>query len=359
MEFLKHKLGNIIDCYDKHRKPLSSIERSNFKGIYPYYGAQEIIDNIQQYIFDGKYILLAEDGENLRSRVKPIANIVEGKFWLNNHAHIFKTKKGFNMEYLCYYLNSIDISGYITGTTQPKLNQTNMKNIELYLPTFKIQNKIAKIINAINNKISENTTTNDNLYEIGITTINYIISNADSTITLNKIIKFIKGKKPIEIVDTKKENYLKYLTIACLNNQELNYADSSKTIICNNDLLMVMDGASSGDIYYSNYGIVGSTLAKIEILDDEFQKEYVFFLIKNYNDLIKSKNTGSAIPHTDKVFVGTLEVPNISKDKQEYFVTLLKKINQNSKENETLVKLRDTLLPKLMNGEIELDNIKI
>ena len=163
MEFKKYKLGEIIDCYDKQRKPLSSTQRNLFKGVYPYYGAQEVIDYVKEFIFDGKYILLAEDGENLRSKVKPITNIVEGKFWLNNHAHIFKTKKEFNIDYLCYYLNSIDISGYITGTTQPKLNQSNMNDIEIKLPSFKIQNNIARVLNVLNDKIIENTATNNNL----------------------------------------------------------------------------------------------------------------------------------------------------------------------------------------------------
>ncbi|HHX66632.1 MAG TPA: type I restriction endonuclease subunit S, partial [Gallicola sp.] len=117
-------------------------------------------------LFDGKFILLAEDGENLRSKIKPIANIVSGKFWLNNHAHIFKTKIGFNMEYLCYYLNNIDISGYITGTTQPKLNQSNMNNIDIILPSKKNQDKIGNILYTINKKIELNNQTNDNLYYI-------------------------------------------------------------------------------------------------------------------------------------------------------------------------------------------------
>ena len=176
---------------------------------------------------------------------------------------------------------------------------------------------------------------------------------------LSEVIKFAKGKKPIDMVNYKKESYEKYLTIACLNGQELNYANTTKMIMSNNDLLMVMDGASSGDVYYGGYGIVGSTLARIDCFNNQYISEFIYFVLKFYKELIQSKNTGSAIPHTDKIFVGSLEIPKISLDKQKKYKVLLRKMQQNNIENEYLIKLRDTLLPKLMNGEIDLDRIEI
>ena len=99
-----------------------------------------------EYIFDGKYILLAEDGENLKTRKKDLVKIVEGKFWLNNHAHIFRTKENVDLEYLYYYLLRMDLSEYITGSTQPKLNQENMNQIQIKLPKYDIQKKVSKIL---------------------------------------------------------------------------------------------------------------------------------------------------------------------------------------------------------------------
>lgn len=223
----------------------------------------------------------------------------------------------------------------------------------------KYQDKIVRILDTITDKIKENTATNNNLLEIGISLVNKYFSDSNDYRVLDNIIKFSKGKKPKDISLVKIDDYIKYLTIACLNGQELTYANSDKTMIADNDLLMVMDGASSGDIYYSDYGIVGSTLARIDVLDENIEKEYIYFCLKKYNDLIKSKNTGSAIPHTDKVFVSSLKIPNIDNEKQQYFKVLLKNIQENEKENKTLEQLRDTLLPKLMNGEIDLENIEI
>lgn len=176
---------------------------------------------------------------------------------------------------------------------------------------------------------------------------------------LSNAIKFVKGKRPLDITPEIKEKYKKYLTIACLNGQELNYADPTKMVLSNNDLLMVMDGASSGDVYYTGQGIVGSTLSRIDCIDSNYISEFIYFIMKYYKDLIQSKNTGSAIPHTDKVFVGNLKVPKLLIEEQEKYKTLLYKILKNMNENKILEQLRDTLLPKLMNGEIDLDKIEI
>lgn len=168
MEFKNLQLEDVIVLEDKKRKPLSTMDRSKRKGIYPYYGAQEIIDSIDDYIFDGKYILLAEDGENLKSRKKDLVKIVEGKFWLNNHAHIFKVKENVDLEYLYYYLLKLDLGEYITGSTQPKLNQENMNKIKIKLPELKIQRKISKILSNIDGKIKLNNEINNNLLKWGI-----------------------------------------------------------------------------------------------------------------------------------------------------------------------------------------------
>ena len=119
-------LGDLIINHDNKRIPLSARQRENIEKKYPYYGAQGNIDYVADYLFEGKYLLIAEDGENLRSRKQPIATIVEGKFWVNNHAHIVTSNELSNLEFLCFWLNSNDISEYITGSAQPKLNQNNM-----------------------------------------------------------------------------------------------------------------------------------------------------------------------------------------------------------------------------------------
>lgn len=159
----KYKLGEVINVLDSKRIPLSSKERETRRGQYPYYGAQGIIDYIDDFLFDGTYLLIAEDGENVKSQKEDIARIATGKYWVNNHAHIVESNGQCDLRYLCYLLNSTDISGYITGSAQPKLNQANLLSIEIELPSLEEQKQIADILSSFDNKIDLNNRINHNL----------------------------------------------------------------------------------------------------------------------------------------------------------------------------------------------------
>lgn len=197
------------------------------------------------------------------------------------------------------------------------------------------------------------------MYEIASNIICNYFNAFEEREQFKNIINFIKGKKPEDIVEDYHEGYEKYLTIACLNYEENNYASPDKMLIANHDILMVMDGASSGDTYFSSYGIVGSTLSKIEAINENYIPEYIFFTLKKYKNDIRSQTIGSAIPHTNKDVVLNLVIPKVDLNEQIKFKYLLDKILNNSEENKRLSELRDTLLPKLINGEIDLDKIEI
>lgn len=123
------RLGEYVDNFDAQRVPVSRQERESRHGEYPYYGASGVIDNIDGYTHDGEFVLIGEDGANLLTRSKPIAFLTKGKVWVNNHAHVLKCKQGFPNSYLAYYINSIDLTPYVTGTAQPKLSQSMMNKI--------------------------------------------------------------------------------------------------------------------------------------------------------------------------------------------------------------------------------------
>ena len=268
-----------------------------------------------------------------------------------------------NPKYIKYYTMTSEYKNWVkeiqTGSTRGNINAKMYGNLDILIPERAYQDKLVAVLDKITDKIKYNTQTNDNLLEIANELLKKDFKEAYDIEVLSNVIRFVKGKKPNKISKFKQENYEKYLTIACLNSQELNYADKDKMLIADNDLLMVMDGASSGDVYYSDYGIVGSTLARVDITNNQYISEFIYFALKHYKNLVHSKNTGSAIPHTDKVFVLSLEVPKINIEQQERYKTLLTKIQKNDQENEILKKLRDTLLPKLINGEIDLDKIEI
>lgn len=165
MTFSNVSFGDVTDNFDKKRIPLSAAQREKRQGKYRYYGAQGVIDWVDDYIFDGTYLLIAEDGENLKSKKSNIAQLVSGKFWVNNHAHVIQCKKGYDIRYLCYLINLTDLSGYITGSAQPKLSQSSMNAIVLPMPKFEIQKEVADFIEKFDKKIQINEKVNDNLQQ--------------------------------------------------------------------------------------------------------------------------------------------------------------------------------------------------
>jgi len=149
------RLGDVVDVYDHKRVPLSEMERVNRKGIYPYCGANGVIDYLDDYIFDGEYILLAEDG-GYYGRFEPSAYIMSGKFWVNNHAHILKAKEelAYN-QFILYALNFLDISPYVVGSTRKKLNQNHMVSIKIPLPPLPEQRRIARVLGTVDSAIEK------------------------------------------------------------------------------------------------------------------------------------------------------------------------------------------------------------
>lgn len=137
-------LGEVAENLDYLRKPVTKGSRSS--GRYPYYGASGIVDYVDDYIFDGDYLLVSEDGANLIARKTPIAFSVTGKSWINNHAHVLKFESDIDRKYVSYYLNHIDLTPYISGAAQPKLNQQNLNSIKLAYPKQEVRNRIVQVL---------------------------------------------------------------------------------------------------------------------------------------------------------------------------------------------------------------------
>ena len=160
-EWCEFVLGELTDNFDSLRIPVKKADRR--LGPYPYYGASGIVDHVDDFIFDGEYLLVAEDGENLRTRKTPIAFLADGKFWVNNHAHILRGNPKANTRYLMYALSELDISGYLTGSTMPKLTRNNLDRISLFAPPPEDQRVIARILGTLDDKTELNRRMNETL----------------------------------------------------------------------------------------------------------------------------------------------------------------------------------------------------
>ena len=136
------RLGEMSINRDGERKPISQAERNGRQKIYDYYGASGVIDKIDGYTHEGELLLIGEDGANLVTRSTPIAFFAKGQFWVNNHAHVLDTVDRITLDYLCVYINSIDLKQFVTGGFQPKLSQGNLNIIPVPLPPLFEQKRI-------------------------------------------------------------------------------------------------------------------------------------------------------------------------------------------------------------------------
>lgn len=145
-EWVETNLENCVYFLDNKRIPLNQHIRDQMDNLYPYYGAAGIIDYVEDYIFDEDLILLGEDGTI-------VPTLASGKYWVSNHAHVLRNKKGINLYFLYNSLRRINFKKYNTGTIQPKLNKKTAKKIKIKVPSIKEQEKIVKILNSIDKKI--------------------------------------------------------------------------------------------------------------------------------------------------------------------------------------------------------------
>lgn len=377
----KYKFNEFIILHDKKRIPLSSIERKKRQGNYRYYGAQGVIDHINDYIFDGKFVLLAEDGENLKSKKQNIAQYVTGKFWVNNHAHIITTTDICRLKYFYYLINTIDVSEYITGSAQPKLSQISMNKMEFEIPEIKVQDKILSILNAIDKKITLNNEINKNLEQQAEAIFQSSIGNAISTVNLGEIADVKGGKrlpKGINLIDI--PNTHPYIRVRDLNNAlfasltpDYAYVDEETQKSISRYIV------STGDVLISIVGTIGltaivdSTLNKANLTENcvkvtnlkHITPEYLLLYLRSQlgREAIAKGTVGAVQQKLPIKNIQAIPIPLlIEKDKNTLFCTLdsiFAEISSNVIQSAKLASLRDTLLPKLMSGELDVSNIDL
>lgn len=311
---------------------------------------------------------------------------------VNQHVCILRANKEYvDPFYLKSYLVNSKMQDEMlslanNGGTRAALTKGMIENFKIILPNIKEQKAISKILWSLDKKIENNNKINKKLEQMAQAIFKqwfvdfefpneygkpYKSSGGEMLESelgripkgwknkeLKETIKFNKGKKPKIITDKEFDNSKLYLTIDVLNRNSIQYAINDKVVLANKkDILMVMDGASSGSLYYGLDGIVGSTLSKLVINDEYINEDVLYYFLKLNEFNIKGHLTGSAIPHTDKEYVNRL-IMCIPNDKQllvrvtKIFSDIREKVIINNEENSRLIKLRDILLPKLMSGEI-------
>lgn len=380
MELKEYRFNEVTINFDKKRVPLSSAQREKRQGKFRYYGAQGVIDHIDDFIFDGTYLLIAEDGENLKSKKQNIAQVVEGQFWVNNHAHIVQGNELCNTRYLCYLLNSMDLSGYVTGSAQPKLSQANLNAVTLFLPPIAVQEQIVECLHLFDKKIAVNQKINDNLEQQAQALFQELfIENADpewSEGTISDLGTVVGGSTPSK---SKPEYYTEH-GIAWITPKDLSVNKSKFIIHGENDIteLGLKNSSASimpeGTVLFSSRAPIGYiAIAAGEVTTNQGFKSviprpaigtpFVYYFLKNALPTIEGMASGSTFK---EVSGSTMKiVPAFIPDDEtlarftEFCSPIFEQQQMLERQNQSLAALRDSLLPKLMSGEIDVSDVSI
>jgi len=365
----EHFIMDLADILNHKRIPLSSGERAKRQGKYPYYGASGIIDHVDGYIFEGEHVLISEDGENLKSRKTPIAFLADGKFWVNNHAHIVKGKSKYLNKLIVYYLESTDLHPFLTGAVQPKLNKENLVAIPFFLPENEDEQKaITNVLSSLDDKIDLLHKQNQKLEELaGILFRQWFIAEVDEDIELSDFMEINPREK------LSKGAIAPYLEMKNVQSDSSYPSDwyerefSSGTKFRNGDTLLAritpcLENGKSAYVQFleSNEQVGwGSTEFLVFRTKPGFHPFCSYLLAKNedFKAFAVSNMTGSSgrqRVQTESLFSFSIGRPTDSKlsELNEIFESTALKINANAKQIQKLEKLRNTLLPKLMNGEV-------
>ena len=149
-------LGDVIEIHDRRRVPLNGRQRANRQGPYPYYGAASIMDYVDDFLFDGVYVLTGEDGSVVDAGGHPVVQYAWGKFWVNNHAHVLRGRGGISEEHLYLLLEQVNILAFVTGAVQPKLSQKNLRAVPIVFPSRSVRKAFANLIGPLFEELRSN-----------------------------------------------------------------------------------------------------------------------------------------------------------------------------------------------------------
>lgn len=394
----KVKLGDVVDILDSLRIPVSSKERATREKIFPYYGAQGIVDYIDDYLFDGNFILVAEDGNNLKALNEPIVTWATGQFWVNNHAHILGDNGCSDIRFVYYYLMASDLRGLITGSAQPKLNQENLASFVMELPPISEQRASSALLGNIDDKITNNQKLIKELEDIARLIYDYWFTQFDFPDENGKPYRSSGGKMVwnnqlkreipegwevgtlAEILTLKKDT--------CLPQSGSLYEHYSIPSFDLNKMPEFSDGSTidsgkyvihTGDLLYSKLNPKFKRLwrpARIESLNAICSTEFLVlhpvdnhfsafcYSVLDSNDFygymvtnaISSTGSRSRVsPDVAMNYTLPIAPSKVEQSYSDITQPFMEKIDAMTLENSRLASLRDWLLPMLINGQVVID----
>lgn len=381
MLYSTKKLGEVCDILDNKRKPIT--KRNRTTGEYPYYGATGILDYVGGYIFDEKLILIGEDGAKWESG-EHTAFIAEGRYWVNNHAHVIRPHRNIILDnWIVFYFYLTDLTKHTTGLTVPKLNQANLRNIEIPLPPFPEQRRIVKILDEVFAdvaKAKENAKKNlQNAKELFESYLQSVFGSKKVKVESKKWEEnSLDNICDVEYGYTEKaknKGYYRFIRITDTDENGLltkenkmyinSFKDAEKYFLNNGDLLMARTGASAGNVLFfesDEKSVFASYLIRIKFKKEILSKLYWYFSKSRiYWDQVRQLSAGSAQPQFNGGALKQIIFPYPkSLSEQKSIVAKLDALFVETKKLETIYKqkladleeLKKSVLKKAFNGEL-------
>lgn len=339
------ELVNIKDLLinrDSERVPLSlAIRKKMTNKIYDYYGAAGVIDKVEGFLFSERLLLIGEDGANILSRSKDNAFFAEGKFWVNNHAHVLDCSEKYILDYVAFVINSMSLEKYVTGSAQPKLTQDNLNKILIPLPPREEQKRITNEVERWFTLIDELEDNMDDLLKaidkakskiLDLAIHGKLVPQDPNDEPAIELLKHINPKfEPCDeekyegIPDTWCTTHLgnicfltegeaiadreyPYIDVKGIRTGSFTTKQSGKHIKQGTTLILV-DGENSGEVFRTPIdGYQGSTL-KILNINKNVNSKYILLFIRLNQKALRENKVGSAIPHLNKKMFRELTIP--------------------------------------------------
>lgn len=374
-----YKLEDICTIYDKLRKPISKKDRVS--GIYPYYGASCVQDYVNDYLFDGRYVLIGEDGAKWGSG-EDTAYIVEGKFWVNNHAHIIQCNNGIVDTFIYYYFNHLDLTKLVAGAIIPKLTQETLRSMEIPIPPLSEQQRIVALLDAEFAKIDALKANAEKNLQNAKDLYNEVLKrelmphNTWNSQTLDDVCTKIVDGTHNSPVNSSKGDYM-YVTAKNIKTWGLDLSNITYVTSevhreiydrCNpekGDVLYIKDGATTGIAIVNPISDEFSLLSSVALLKPRKDVISGTFLCYAMNSpmmyqFVREQMDGAAITRITLKKIKSFTISYPSLDAQNNIVARLDTLNEKCKTLQANYEktlslcddLKQALLRKAFNGEI-------
>lgn len=313
-------LENCCNILDKMRKPVTKASRQ--AGEYPYYGANGIQDYVSEYIFDGTFILVGEDGSVVTPTGKPVVNWAEGKIWVNNHAHIVEEIEGVLLRYLYHYIQTVDVRDLIHGNI-PKLNQGDFRQIKIPVPPFEVQSEIVKILDnfteltaELTEKLTAELTARKKQYEY----------YRDELLTFGNDIKYMTVESVTNNVFSGKNKNKQIEGEYPVYGSTGIIAKTDTFVYDKTQILVARVGANAGYVHIAKgqYDVSDNTL----ILDvkETINLEYLYYILLNIDLRRYAKGGGQPLVTAGQIKQVLIPVPSL--EEQQRIVDILDRFDK-------------------------------